>query len=81
MDQLFLVLMQRLLDRSDGIGWRRLGGIILIGLLAVYLAQEGLYHHGGMVLEALVCDGVSGKKSRRREDDRKESQEKRGRQR
>ena len=38
MDKVFLVHMQQLLDGSNGSGWRRLGGIILVGLLAVYLA-------------------------------------------
>ena len=38
MDKVFLVLMQPLFDGSDGIGWGRLGGIILVDLLAVYLA-------------------------------------------
>ena len=38
MDKVFLVHMQPLIDGSNGIGWRRLGGIILVGLLTVYLA-------------------------------------------
>ena len=64
MDKVFLVLMQPLFDGSDGIGWGRLGGIILVDLLAVYLAQERHYHHGDDGVESACVWCVSGKKSR-----------------